>query len=54
MPLLGGFFIMAYTVVATAVVIDNWKAAATGVALLILFVGIYFGTQHLNKRDGVN
>jgi hypothetical protein len=40
---------MAYCVVAAAVVIDNWKAAMTGVGLLLLFVGIFFGTQKLNK-----
>jgi APA family basic amino acid/polyamine antiporter len=48
-PALGVFFIMAYCVVAAAVVIDNWKAAMTGVGLLLLFVGIFFGTQKLNK-----
>lgn len=47
MPLLTGFFIVAYTVVAIAVVIDNWKAAIIGVGLLILFVGIYFLTRKM-------
>lgn len=41
-PALTVLFMAAYTVVATAVVIDNWKAAVTGVALLLLFVVLYF------------
>ncbi|HSK13634.1 MAG TPA: amino acid permease [Phnomibacter sp.] len=47
MPVLAAFFIMAYSVVATAVVIDNWIAALIGVILLLIFVGIFFGTRHL-------
>jgi uncharacterized metal-binding protein len=35
-------FMLAYGVVATAVVLDNWRAALTGVVLLLLFVGLYF------------
>jgi APA family basic amino acid/polyamine antiporter len=50
---LAAFFILAYSVVAIAVVIDNWKAAMTGVILLLLFVGIYFGTQQMNKNAAV-
>ncbi len=46
-PALGVFFIGAYSVVATAVVLDNWKAALTGVGLLLMFVGIYFATRRL-------
>jgi APA family basic amino acid/polyamine antiporter len=46
---LAAFFILAYSVVAIAVVIDNWKAASIGVILLLLFVGIYFGTRKMNK-----
>ncbi len=42
----GVIFILAYSVVATAVVIDNWKAALTGVGLLLLFVGVYFVAVH--------
>lgn len=42
LPVLTVFFIVAYAIVATAVVIDNWKAALTGVGLLGLFVVIYF------------
>ena len=53
MPLLAVFFILSYMVVATAVVIDNWVAAMIGVLLLLLFVGIYFGTRHLNRQEGV-
>jgi hypothetical protein len=41
---------MAYAIVATAVVIDNWKAALTGVGLLGLFVIIYFSLFHKNKQ----
>jgi APA family basic amino acid/polyamine antiporter len=51
MPVLAAFFIMAYCVVATAVVIDNWKAAMIGVGLLLLFVGIYFGTKQMTKEE---
>jgi APA family basic amino acid/polyamine antiporter len=52
-PVLAIFFIMAYCVVAAAVVIDNWKAALTGVALLLLFVGIYFGMRSINKEEEI-
>ena len=41
-PLMTVLFMLAYGVVATAVVIDNWKAALTGVGLLVLFFGIFF------------
>jgi basic amino acid/polyamine antiporter, APA family len=34
-------FMLAYGVVATAVVLDNWQAALIGVVLLLLFVGLY-------------
>lgn len=47
MPALAVAFILAYTVVATAVVIDNWAAALIGVILLLVFVAIYFATRHL-------
>lgn len=53
MPVLASFFIMAYSVVATAVVLDNWVAAAIGVVLLLLFVGIYFGTRKMNKEEPI-
>lgn len=50
LPVLTILFIMAYAIVATAVVIDNWKAALTGVGLLGLFVIIYFSLFHKNKQ----
>jgi basic amino acid/polyamine antiporter, APA family len=53
MPILAGFFTLSYCVVATAVVIDNWVAAMIGVILLLLFVGIYFATKHLNKQEDI-
>jgi hypothetical protein len=46
------FFVLAYTVVATAVVLDNWKAAVTGVVLLVLFVGVYFVGQQSQQHPG--
>jgi APA family basic amino acid/polyamine antiporter len=49
-PALAGFFIFAYGVVATAVVIDNWKAALTGVGLLLLFIIIYFAMIHRKQQ----
>ena len=49
LPVLTVLFIFTYCIVATAVVIDNWKAALTGVVLLLLFVGIYFGLISRNK-----
>ncbi len=52
-PVLASFFIMAYSVVAIAVVIDNWKAAMIGVGLLLLFVGIYFATRNMNKEEEI-
>lgn len=54
MPLLAVLFIIGYSVVATAVVIDNWKAAMIGVGLLLLFVLIYFGTKGMNAKEGIN
>ena len=41
-PALALFFMLAYAIVATAVAIDNWKAALTGVGLVGLFVVVYF------------
>ncbi len=40
--ILAVLFIMSYIVVATAVVIDNWKAAMIGVGLLLFFVLLFF------------
>jgi APA family basic amino acid/polyamine antiporter len=54
MPVKVVIFITAYTIVASAVVIDNWKAALTGVVLLLVFVGIYYlffhGKTAINKE----
>lgn len=41
-PLMTVLFMLCYVIVGTAVVIDNWKAALTGVVLLLLFLGIFF------------
>ncbi len=41
-PLLTVLFVVSYCFVAAAVVIDNPKAALTGVSLLVFFVLIYF------------
>lgn len=51
LPVLTVLFTMAYAVVATAVVIDNWKAALTGVGLLGLFVVIYFSLFHKRQQN---
>jgi fatty acid desaturase len=50
-PLLCVLFIAAYCVVATAVVLDNWRAALTGVVLLLLFVGLYFLFAKPTRHD---
>lgn len=44
------WFMLAYSMVATAVVLDNWKAALTGVVLLLFFVAVYFSLFH--KKGG--
>jgi APA family basic amino acid/polyamine antiporter len=46
MPLFTGFFVFAYFMIAVAVVISNWQAAATGVILLLVALGIYFMFYH--------
>lgn len=48
-PLITILFMLAYIVVAIAVVIDNWIAALIGVLLLLLFLGIFF---LFRKRTG--
>jgi APA family basic amino acid/polyamine antiporter len=45
-PYLCVVFVLAYFVVATAVVIDNPSAAITGIALMGLFFGVYYGFYH--------
>jgi APA family basic amino acid/polyamine antiporter len=52
-PAMTVLFMACYTIVATAVVIDNWKAAVTGMALLVLFLLIYFAfRQHKTTENG--
>jgi APA family basic amino acid/polyamine antiporter len=45
-PFLTIIFVVSYCFVATAVVIDNPKAALTGIGLLVLFVLLYFVFYH--------
>jgi APA family basic amino acid/polyamine antiporter len=49
-PVLAILFMMAYTIVASAVVIDNWKAALIGVGLLLLFAAVFFLFYHKPKE----
>ena len=46
LPLLCIFFVSSYSLVATAVVIDNPMAALTGISLLVLFAILYFLFYH--------
>lgn len=46
MPLFTAFFVFAYFMIAVAVVISNWKAAVTGVALLLVALLLYFLFYH--------
>jgi basic amino acid/polyamine antiporter, APA family len=48
-PFITIIFIAAYCMVATAVVIDNTKAALVGIGLLVLFVILYF--VFYNKKN---
>ncbi|MEO7313462.1 MAG: APC family permease [Chitinophagaceae bacterium] len=50
-PVITVLFVMAYIIVASAVVIDNYKAALIGVGLLILFVILYFAFYHNKKNE---
>lgn len=50
-PAIAIVFMLAYGIVATAVVLDNWKAALTGVGLLLLFVAVYFVFIQKSKTD---
>lgn len=50
-PLQPIIFILAYAFVGISIAIDNWKTAATGIGVLLLFIAIYFLT---NKRTGNN
>lgn len=47
-------FIAAYLLVATAVVIDNYLAALSGVALLAIFAIVYFIFFHKKQADKTN
>lgn len=49
-PVLAFLFMIAYTIVASAVVIDNWKAALIGVGLLLLFAAVFFLFYHKPKE----
>lgn len=44
-------FIMTYSVVATAVVIDNWKAALIGVGLLFFFLLVFFISKKIDSPN---
>ncbi|MBP9213550.1 MAG: APC family permease [Chitinophagaceae bacterium] len=48
-PILCVLFVIAYAVVAVAVVIDKPKAALTGVVLMAIFMGIYFIVYHKKR-----
>jgi amino acid transporter len=50
-PTLVVVFMLAYSIVAAAVVIDNWIAALIGVGLLLLFVAIFFIFYHKPKES---
>ena len=50
-PYLCVVFVLAYFVVATAVVIDNPSAAITGIVLMVLFFGVYYGFYHGRDRE---
>jgi APA family basic amino acid/polyamine antiporter len=52
-PILCVLFVIAYGFVATAVVIDIPKAALTGVALMVLFMIIYFVFYHKKRTTHV-
>ncbi len=49
-PYLCVVFVLAYFVIATAVVIDNPAAATTGLALMVLFFLVYFVFYHRRKK----
>ena len=50
-PYLCVLFVLAYFVVATAVVIDNPNAALTGIVLMVLFFLLFFAFYHKKGRD---
>jgi APA family basic amino acid/polyamine antiporter len=50
-PILCVLFVIAYAVVAIAVVIDKPKAAFTGVVLMAIFMGIYFMVYHKKNME---
>jgi APA family basic amino acid/polyamine antiporter len=49
-PYLTVLFVLAYLVVATAVVIDDHDAAITGVILMVVFFLLYFAFYHKRER----
>lgn len=49
-PYLCVVFVLAYLVIATAVVIDNPNAAITGIVLMVLFFLLFFAFYHKKER----
>ncbi|HMJ47921.1 MAG TPA: APC family permease, partial [Ferruginibacter sp.] len=45
-PYFTAFFVFAYCMIAVAVVISNWQAAATGIVLLLIALALYFLFYH--------
>ncbi len=50
-PILCVLFVIAYSIVAIAVVIDKPYAALTGVALMIIFMLLYYFIYHKKKYN---
>jgi APA family basic amino acid/polyamine antiporter len=48
-PALSAVFVVAYSLVAVAVIIDKPQAALTGTCLLVLFAIVYFIFYHKKK-----
>lgn len=48
-PMLAAIFVIAYSLVAVAVIIDKPYAALTGICLLVLFAILYFAFYHPKK-----
>ena len=45
-PYFTAFFVFSYFMIAVAVVISNWQAAATGIVLLLIALALYFIFYH--------
>lgn len=50
-PYLLIIYIVAYAIVASAVVIDNYKAALIAIGLMLLFIGLFFALYHKPKHQ---